>query len=349
VASVKLQQYQDAGSLFLNESKNMIITAMAAISVVHGEMTLGIMLAIQYIIGQLNAPVNEFINFSREWQDAKLSLERIMEVHALEGEDDDLKKVDFQQLNGLPISKSIAIDNLTFQYEGPQSPKVLNNISFIIPEGKVTAIVGSSGSGKTTLMKLLLKFYKPTSGKILIGGEDFQQLLSSKWRDKCGIVMQDGYIFSDTIARNIALVDEEVNRSKLAHAVKIANIRAFIESLPLSYNTKVGANGIGLSQGQKQRILIARAVYKNPEIIFFDEATSSLDANNEKEIMENLDDFIKGKTVLVIAHRLSTVKNADQIIVIDQGRVAEIGTHFELCNNKGPYFELVRNQLELGS
>jgi len=347
VDSTKLQQFQDAGSLFLNESKNMVITVMAALAVMDGQMTLGMMLAVQYIIGQLNAPVNEFIAFTRDWQDAKISLERIGEIHALENEE--ASQDAFQKVHILPESKTLIIENLSFQYEGPHSPKVLDKIDLIIPEGKITAIVGSSGSGKTTLLKLLLKFYNPQAGKIMLGGVPLGHLPASLWRQRCGTVMQDGFIFSDTIARNIALGEEEVDRKKLLHAVTVANIKEHIESLPLGYNTKVGSNGVGLSQGQKQRLLIARAVYKNPEFIFFDEATSALDANNEKVIMENLDQFFKNKTVLVIAHRLSTVKNADQIVVLEKGKITEIGTHEELTSTKGRYFELVKNQLELGN
>ncbi|MFN8692419.1 MAG: peptidase domain-containing ABC transporter, partial [Cyclobacteriaceae bacterium] len=274
VSSTRLQQYQDAGSLFLNESKNIMITVMAALAVMKGDMTLGMMLAVQYIIGQLNAPVNEFIAFTRDFQDARLSLERIGEIHAAEEEEpgnDHLQRIE------LPESKTIMIKNLSFQYEGPHSPKVLEDIDLIIPEGKVTAIVGASGSGKTTLMKLLLKFYQPQGGQIELGGLPLKSIPASTWRQRCGTVMQDGFIFSDTIARNIALSDESIDRKKLRHAVTVANIREHIESLPLGYNTKVGTNGIGLSQGQKQRLLIARAVYKNPEFIFFDEATSALD------------------------------------------------------------------------
>lgn len=347
VSATALQQYQDAGSLFLNESKNMLITVMAALAVMDGQMTLGMMLAVQYIIGQLNTPVNEFITFTRDWQDAKISLERIGEIHSLENEETDLG--DMQNLTLLPDNKTLIVENLSFQYEGPHSPRVLDDISLIIPEGKITAIVGASGSGKTTLIKLLLKFYPPVGGKITLGGADFTHLSASLWRQRCGTVMQDGFIFSDTIARNIALGDEEVDARKLLHAVTIANIREHIESLPLRYNTKVGANGIGLSQGQKQRLLIARAVYKNPECIFFDEATSALDANNEKVIMQNLNEFFYGKTVLVVAHRLSTVKNADQIVVFEKGKIVEVGNHAELSKTKGKYFELVKNQLELGN
>lgn len=347
VASTTLQQYQDAGSLLLNETKNMLITVMAALAVINGEMTLGMMLAVQYIIGQLNAPVNEFIVFSRDFQDAKISLERIGEIHEEKNEED--ASLMTPSPRDLAPGGTIMLSNVSFQYEGPHSPKVLESIDLIIPEGKITAVVGASGSGKTTLMKLLIKFYTPIAGKITVDGENLKDIHASTWREQCGTVMQDGYIFSDTISRNIALMDEETNWKKLRHAVSVANIQGFIESMPLGYNTKIGMNGVGLSQGQKQRLLIARAVYKNPEFIFFDEATSALDANNEKVIMENLNEFFKNKTVLVIAHRLSTVKNADQIVVLDKGKITEVGTHEELSRKRGAYFELVKNQLELGN
>jgi len=346
ISGMRLQQYQDSGSLFINELKNILITFMSVIAVMNGEMTLGMMLAVQYIIGQLNAPVNDFINFTRDWQDAKISLDRIGEIHNTKNEEDGQ---DLLQTEIVPASNNLVAKNLSFQYEGPHSPKVLEDVSLVIPEGKITAIVGTSGSGKTTLMKLLLKFYKPGSGEILWGNLGLHHIHSQLWRSKCGVVLQDGYLFSDTIARNIALSEEIIDKHKLLHAVEVANIREHIESMPLGYNTKIGANGSGLSQGQKQRLLIARAVYKNPDFIFFDEATSSLDANNEKTIMENLDEFFKGKTVLVIAHRLSTVKNAHQIIVLERGKIVETGTHEELTCRKGDYYKLVKNQLELGN
>jgi ATP-binding cassette, subfamily B, bacterial len=284
-------------------------------------------------------------------------LERIGEIHSVENEEHLTPGLSTESLAQVEEGSggAIILKNVSFQYEGPHSPKVLENIDLTIPEGKITAIVGASGSGKTTLMKLLLKFYKPQAGTIELGGVALENIHAATWRQRCGTVMQDGFIFSDTIARNIALGDlsadqagEEVDYKRLLHAVTVANIKEHIESLPLRYNTKVGANGIGLSQGQKQRLLIARAVYKNPEYLFFDEATSALDANNERTIMEHLDQFFTGKTVLVIAHRLSTVKNADQIVVLERGKIAEIGTHAELTTAKGRYYELVKNQLELG-
>jgi len=345
IASLSLSQYQQAGGVFINEIKNIMITFIAAKSVIDGNMTLGMMLAVQYIIGQLNSPINQMIGFLQSTQDAKISLERLGEIHQRENEESE----DIPKISILPEQRELNIDSISFQYEGPHSPFVLDNVSLNIPEKKITAIVGTSGSGKTTLIKLLLGFYEPQKGKIKLGDMYLNNISNRMWRDKCGVVMQDGFIFSDSIANNIAVSDEYPDREKLLHAVKVANIQEYIESLPLGYNTKIGQNGVGLSQGQKQRILIARAVYKNPEFIFFDEATNALDANNEKIIMENLDQFFKGKTVVVVAHRLSTVKNADQIVVLEKGKLVEKGTHAELTKKKGAYYELVRNQLELGS
>lgn len=345
ISSLALNQYQQAGGSFFNQTKNIIITFIAAQSVVTGNMTLGMMLAVQYIIGQLNAPIEQMISFIRSAQDAKISLERLGEIHMKEDEE----KPEDAKIAELPEQKSIQIKNLAFQYEGPHSEFVLKDLDLEIPENKITAIVGTSGSGKTTLIKLLLGFYNPVNGDIKVHDKHLKNISSRVWRGKIGAVLQEGYIFSDTIANNIAVSDEGVNKEKLLHAVNVANIREYIESLPLGYNTKIGQEGTGLSQGQKQRILIARAVYKNPEIIFFDEATNALDANNEKIIMENLDAFFKGRTVVIVAHRLSTVKNADQIVVLEKGKIVEKGTHKELTNLKGAYFNLVRNQLELGS
>ena len=345
VKSLSLQQYQDAGSVFINETKNILIIIIAATAVVNGELTLGMMLAIQYIIGQLNTPLRQLIGFMHNAQDAKISLERLSEIH----EKKDESSAETSYVKNLPENKGISISNLVFQYEGPRSPKVLNDINLEIPEKKITAIVGTSGSGKTTLIKLLLGFYPPVAGDIKIGGTRLANFSSKMWRDNCGVVMQDGFIFSDSIARNIVVNDDIVDQERLIRAVKLANIQDYIESLPLSYNTKIGQEGIGLSQGQKQRILIARAIYKSPEYLFFDEATNALDANNEKLIMENMDLFSAGKTVVVVAHRLSTVKNADQIVVLEKGEIVERGTHDELISKKGKYFELVKNQLELGN
>ena len=344
---LKVDQIQISGFDFFNQLKNIIVTFLAATYVVKDSMTLGMLLSISYIIGQMNAPVNQLVNFLRSLQDARLSLERLNEVqnHAIE----EKSKQQKLNLNTQAIKKGIELKKINFQYEGPKSPYVLKNINLFIPEGKITAIVGASGSGKTTLMKLLLKFYKPSQGEILYNSTEMNQLSAKSIRENCGVVMQDGFIFSDTIERNIATGDININDNKLEQAVKTANIGEFIESLPLKFNTKVGVSGNGMSGGQKQRILIARAVYKNPHYIFFDEATSALDADNEKIIHDNLQDFFKGKTVLIIAHRLSTVKNADQIIVLKNGEIVEQGNHQELVQKKLDYYHLVKNQLELGN
>ncbi|WP_462281995.1 peptidase domain-containing ABC transporter [Salinivirga cyanobacteriivorans] len=345
IKGLALSQYQQVGSIFFSEGKNILITVIAASAVIKGDMTLGMMLAVQYILGQLNNPVSQLIGFVQSLQDAKISLERLGEIH----EKEDEEQPDEPKITMLPEKRDIIIENVMFQYEGPHSPKVLEDINLNVFEKKVTAIVGASGSGKTTLIKLMLGFYEPIEGNIKIGESQLNNISSRLWREKCGVVMQDGYIFSDTIANNIAVSDEHVDKEKLSHAVKVANIKEFIERLPLGYNTKIGQEGMGISQGQRQRILIARAVYKNPEFIFFDEATNALDANNEKVIMENLDEFFQGRTVVVVAHRLSTVKNADQIMVLDKGKRVELGTHKELVKKKGYYYELVKNQLELGN
>jgi len=345
IKSLYLEQYQQAGGVLINEVKNVLITFIVARAVIDGGMTLGIMLAVQFILGQLNAPLQQMIEFFHTSQDAKISLERLGEIHNKEDEE----TRDYSKIRTLPEEKSLKTNNMSFQYEGPHSPYVLKDIDLKIPENKITAVVGVSGSGKTTLIKLLLGFYAPVQGNIRIGEVFLGNFSKKVWRDKCGVVMQDGFIFSDTIANNIAVSDEYVDKERLLHSVKTANIQEDIESLPLGYNTKIGKEGVGLSQGQKQRILIARAVYKNPEFIFFDEATNSLDANNEKVIMENLEQFFKGRTVVVVAHRLSTVKNADQIVVLDKGAIVEKGTHTELTKKQGAYYHLVKNQLELGS
>lgn len=344
IKGLALSQYQQSGAFFINEIKNILISFFAAYSVIQGDMTLGMMMAVQYIIGQLNSPINQMINFIQSAQDAKISLERLGEIHNKEDEENDEES----KITIFPEDKSLHIENLSFQYT-PLSPEVLKDIDLVIPEGKITAIVGMSGSGKTTLVKLLLGFYPPSSGEIRVGDISLQNVNHKVWRDKCGAVMQDGFIFSESIAKNIAVGVERIDKKQLLHATKVANIQDMIEKLPLGFNTKIGQEGTGISQGQRQRVLIARSVYKNPEYIFFDEATNALDANNEKVIMENLNQFFRGKTVVVVAHRLSTVKNADQIVVLNQGRITEVGSHKELTDKRGEYYELVKNQLELGS
>jgi len=345
VKGLSIIQYQSAGATFINEITNILITIVAATAVLKGDMTLGMMLAVQFIIGQLNVPVSQIIGFFRMSQDAKMSLDRLAEVHNLEEEEPDPEV----KVRKLPEKKDIYFNGLSFQYEGPRSPYALKDINLFIEENKITAIVGTSGSGKTTLLKMLLGFYHPVAGEILIGDLKLPNLSLKIWREKVGAVMQDGFLFPDTIAVNIAPGAEEINEERLMKAVEIANIKTFIESLPLGYNTKIGNSGHGLSEGQKQRLLIARVIYKNPDIIVFDEATNSLDANNEKVIVENLKDFFIGKTVIVVAHRLSTVRGADQIVVLDNGRIIETGNHESLIAKKGAYYNLVKNQLELGN
>jgi len=347
IKSLALQQTQNIGGSFINQLKNIIITFLAAKSVIDGELTLGAMLSVQYILGQLNVPVNSLITFIQSAQDTQISIARISDVHLQEDEEN--KKED--NIKQLPSNKSIYVDNLSFRYGSKHSPLVIKNVNFLIPEGKVTAIVGASGSGKTTLIKHLLRIVDPTHGSIKVGNTAFNNLSVSFWRSKCGSVMQEGYIFSDTIARNITESDSEglIDKERLLNAVRIANIESFIESLPMGYNTKIGDSGMGISGGQKQRILIARAIYKNPDYLFFDEATSALDSTNESQIMKKLNTFFENRTVVVVAHRLSTVKNADNIIVLDKGEIIEEGNHIDLVNNKGVYFRLVKDQLELGN
>ncbi len=343
IRSLALRQYQDSGAVLINQTKNIIITGLVASLVVRGEMTLGMMLSVQYIIGQLNSPVNDLITFARDMQDARLSMNRLGEVRDKPDEEEPTK----QLIREVPVGKDLRIENLNFKYDPLSEFPTLDNINLKIKAGKQTAVVGMSGSGKTTLVKLLLGFYPPASGQILLGDTPLENYSIREWRKQCGVVMQDGFIFSDSIAGNIAPGVEQIDKERLRHAAEVANIHGFIAELPLGYNTKIGQEGHGLSQGQKQRILIARAVYKNPEFIFFDEATNALDANNERIIMENLQKFFEGRTSVVVAHRLSTVRNADRIVVIEQGHIAEMGTHEELTVKKGIYYRLVKNQLEL--
>lgn len=381
---LSLNQWQQAGAFFINEGKNIFITFLSAKAVIDGQMTLGSMLAVQYIIGQLNSPIEQMIGFVQSAQNAKISMERLNEIHTMENEEPEEKNL-LQELPAtfsrrlvggkMPVTSSlfaqndssaqeestsihyngdiqdacIVFENVSFIYPGAGNDPVLRNINLTIPKGKTTAIVGVSGSGKTTLLKLLLKFYEPQQGEIKLDATSLSQISHKVWRGHCGVVMQESYIFSDTIAKNIAVGLEKPGMERLRHAAEIANARDFIEELPLGYNTKIGAEGTGISMGQKQRILIARAVYRDPEFIFFDEATNSLDANNESIILRKLDSFFNGRTVVIVAHRLSTVKNADQIIVLDQGVIAEKGTHQELTALRGEYYTLVKNQLELGN
>ncbi len=343
IEGLVLEQYQNVGSGFINELKNILITVLSATLVIDGEITIGVMLAISYIVGQLNSPISQLISFVREIQDAKIALDRLSEIHSKEEEETATK----EQINTITYPTNFDLENVSFRYVGT-SDNVLENLNIYIPEKKVTAIVGTSGSGKTTLIKLLLKFYEQQGGTIKTGNVDLKNITPSTWRSRCGVVMQEGYIFNDTIANNIAVGEDFIDKDKLIKAVDVANIRDFIENLPLSYNTKIGNEGVGVSTGQKQRLLIARAVYKDPEFIFFDEATSALDANNERVIIKNLEAFFKDRTVLIVAHRLSTVKRADQIIVLDKGHITEIGDHESLIEKKGDYYHLVKNQLELG-
>jgi len=343
--TLSINQVQQAGAHLLNEGKNILITFMAARAVVAGNLTLGGMLAIQYIIGQLNGPVEQFVIFVQSLQEARISLERLNEIHQLPDELSDQNN----QLSGVGSDHDLTLRDVSFRYAGTGDELVLRDLSLRLPAGKVTAIVGTSGSGKTTLLKLLLKFYEPSSGEIRSGLISISGINPHHWRSQCGVVMQDGFVFSDTIAHNIAVGQEHIDFARLRYAVRVANIEDFISSLPLGYNTKIGAEGNGLSQGQKQRLLIARAVYKDPAMLFFDEATNALDANNESVIVRNLEEFFHDRTVVIVAHRLSTVKNADHIVVLDRGQVVEQGTHADLIKAAGSYYELVRNQLELGT
>jgi len=371
---LSLNQWQQAGGFFINEGKNILITFLSAKAVIDGQMTLGSMLAVQYIIGQLNSPIEQMIGFAQSLQNARISMDRLNEIHTLDDEEpvdrcyeQELPPSFTKQITGGETDSflDIAIDtiednkhleedvinfeNVSFSYPGAGSEPVLTDINLKIPRGKTTAIVGVSGSGKTTLLKLLLRFYEPQKGDIKLGRNSLSNISHKIWRANCGVVMQESFIFSDTIAKNIAVGAEKADMEKLRGASDVANVKEYIENLPLGYNTKIGAEGAGVSMGQKQRILIARAVYRNPTFIFFDEATNSLDANNESVILQNLDTFFRGRTVVVVAHRLSTVKNADQIVLLNKGVITERGTHKELVALKGEYYTLVKNQLELGN
>ncbi|EFU29720.1 ABC transporter, ATP-binding protein [Segatella buccae ATCC 33574] len=344
VRGLTIGQIQQAGTAFFTQSTHILISFIAARAVVEGQMTLGMMMSLTYIIGQISAPIGNFIGFAQALQDAKISLERLNEIHAQEDEEQDIAF----KTSILPKDKSIRIDHLRFSYDGSERNYALDDVNLVIPEHKVTAIVGESGSGKTTLIKLMQGFYQPNSGNIKIGSLSLNTINPHLWRSKTGSVMQDSFIFSDTIANNIALNTDDIDTERLYHAAVMANADEFISELPLGYNTKIGMEGSGVSQGQRQRLLISRAIYKNPEYIFFDEATNSLDATNERAIMDNLHEFYRGKTVVIAAHRLSTVKDADQIVVMKQGHIVEIGTHEELVEKRGDYYTLVKNQLELG-
>lgn len=345
IKGLVLGQTQEVGGTFIDQTKNVVISFLAASAVIEGEMTLGMMMALQYIIGQLNAPLSQFISFVQATQDAKISLERLSEIQ----EKDDEEPADEERIREIPRHADIEFRGVTFRYDGPHSAKALDDVSVTIPADRVTAIVGASGSGKTTMLKMMLGFYAPSEGEVLLAGRKVAQYSASCWRRACGTVMQEGYVFSDTIANNIGVADERPDMERVRRAAAIANIDTFIDELPLGYNTKIGADGHGLSVGQKQRLLIARAAYKDAEYLFFDEATNSLDANNERTIMERLERLFENRTVVVVAHRLSTVKNADNIVVLDHGRIVEQGTHAELTARRGYYYELVRNQLELGN
>ena len=340
--NLKLRQTQEAGGIFITQVKNILITVLAATAVIDGQMTLGMMLAVQYIIGQLNGPVERLMNFIYASQDMKISLDRIDEVHRQMNEEDDKSALrDYPDEN-----RDLSFRHVVFSYDPHDPRKTLDDVSFTIPKGKVTAIVGESGSGKTTLLKLLLGYYPPLKGEIRIGDTPLDRFSMKWWRRRCGVVMQDGVLFSESIIRNIAVDDREIDGNRVLEVANLACVRDFIKDLPLSYGTIIGPDGMGLSQGQKQRVLIARAMYKNPDYIFLDEATNALDANNEHVVVGNLSDFYRGRTVVIIAHRLSTVRYADQIVVMRDGKVAEVGDHESLLAKHGAYYYLVKKQME---
>lgn len=343
VKSLSLGQKQQIGGTFIDQFKNVFISFISASAVIDGSITLGMMTAVQYIIGQLNAPISQFISFVRSAQDAKISFERLSEIKEREDEENE----NSIYIDDIPKEADIEMKNVTFQYNGPYSERVLNQVNIYIPHNKITAIVGSSGGGKTTILKLLLGFYQPVEGVILLGGQRLENYRPSSWRKNYGAVMQEGFIFSDSIQNNISLCDELPDMEKVIQSAKVANIDTYISELPLGYNTQIGSSGHGLSMGQKQRLLIARAAYKSAPYLFLDEATNSLDANNEAVIMSNLHELFHGRTVVVIAHRLSTVMNADNIIVLDRGRVVEQGNHEYLINKKSYYYRLVKNQINI--
>jgi ATP-binding cassette subfamily B protein len=349
---LRLEQYRLTGFSFINYFKNTVISFLSAVAIIDGRLSLGEMLSISFIIGQTNGPLAQLIEFFRSVQDARLSLDRLQEVQEKKEEEapaDPAKPFFRPSDTEAVVSRDILLQDVSFQYHGPLSRYVLKDINLRIPRGKVTAIVGASGSGKTTLMKLLLGFYRPTKGRILVGDRPLDEISPKWWRTQCGTVLQDGYIFYDSILRNICLTLDETDEHRLAAATAISHVDEFVSQLPMKYNTRIGSSGMGLSGGQKQRILIARAIYRNPRYLFFDEATSSLDTHNERGIMENLQTYFKGRTVVIIAHRLSTVKNADKIIVLDKGEIIEEGTHSALASQKKRYFQLVKEQLELGA
>ena len=343
VRGLRIMQFQTAGGTLIHESVNILITVISATLVINGSLTLGMMLAVQFITGQLNGPVSQIVSFMRATQDARISLDRLSEVHAMDPEEESSRGE-----AEMPADATIEISNLSFRYEGPGSPWILRNLDLVIPSGKITAVVGESGSGKTTLLKMLLGYYPPAEGTVTIGGTALEDISISSLRRHTGAVMQEGYIFPDTILGNIAPGEDNPDPERVAEAVKVASLRQLLDRLPAGLQTRVGQGGHGLSQGQRQRILIARVVYKQPSLLLLDEATSALDASNERMIVENLADFYAGRTVVIVAHRLSTVRHADRIVVLEGGKAAESGTHAELTALKGIYYRLIKDQLELG-